>query len=40
MRTFGTVTIIYGFVLATVGGAPAIGFAVAAVGWLIRRANR
>ena len=40
MKTFGTVTIVYGFALATVGGAPAVGFTVAAVGWLIRRANR
>ena len=40
MRIFGTLTIVYGFVLATVGDAPAVGFTVAAVGWLIRRANR
>ncbi len=40
MRIFGTLTMIYGLALAVVGGAPAVGFTVAAVGWLIRRANR
>ena len=40
MRTFGTLTMIYGLALAAIGDAPAVGFSVGAVGWLIRRANR
>ena len=33
----GTVAVVWGLILATIGDDPATGFTVAVVGWLIRR---
>ncbi len=40
MRTLGTLIVVYGLVLASIGANPAAGFTFAFVGWVIRRYNR
>ena len=40
MRTLGTLIVVYGLVLASIGASPAAGFTFAFVGWVIRRYSR
>ena len=40
MRTLGTLIVVYGLVLASIGANPAAGLPVAFVGWVVRRCDR
>ncbi|MCY4371690.1 MAG: hypothetical protein OXF41_20255 [bacterium] len=40
IRVLGTVAVVWGLILATIGDDPVTGFTVAVVGWLIRRVTR